>query len=62
MATKKHQGATGAEAAPEPTATFVVVSPILYSAATKRAEIGEEIELTEAQAAGYGLAVKAKVD
>lgn len=60
MATTKHQGASRAEAAPEATETYVVVSPILYSAATKRAEVGEEIELTDAQAAGYGYAVKPK--
>lgn len=44
----------------EKTATFVVASPILFNAATERAEIGDEIELTEAQAVSYGQAVKAK--
>ena len=60
-AAKKTAAARAATPAAEgAAATYVVVSPILYDAATKRAEPGEEIELTEDEALSYGAALKPK--
>ena len=54
-------GTPGTPAQEEKTSTYIVTSPVLHDAGTKRYEIDDEIELTDAQAAPLlGTAVKLK--